>query len=314
MTEIRNDRLTAALDRAVAGGDPADLFELLRRGSGLPGVDGAGGGPKPRAGSAGAGLRPNLELARAVGHALARHEGRADRLVAALAGADDEYLRIVAALTFGARSLQGLAHPGGRAKAASDARRARPRVEQALADLQTLAEDPRHLVRAGVVDALRMRLAALGEPAVVDLAAWTDGYLQAHVALEALADRSFLTTLPAGESVIARLDEAFVLADGSPRAAERSQGMRALRQGMPAQIATFAARFPETLAWLEEKTRCTRPETREVVEGAIRSLRRTVISDVEAVRLGALLSASGKPRRDADRVVQGTRRRGRGRT
>jgi len=148
---------------------------------------------------------------------------------------------------------------------------------------------------------------------VVDLAAWTDGYLQAHVALEALAERRWLTTLPSGESVIERLDEAFVLADASPRSAERSQGMRTLRQGMPAQIALFAARFPETLAWLEKKTASTRPETREVVTGAIRALRRRGISDVEAGRLTALLEASGKPRRDADRVVHGTRRRGKGR-
>ena len=286
MTEIRSDRLAAALDRALAGGDLADLFDLLRRGSGLPGP------------------RPNFELARAVGQTLARHEGRADRLVAALAADDhDEYFRIVAAMAFAARSLPG-----------PDPRRARPRVEEALADLQELAEDPRHLVRTGIVDALRMRLTALGEPAVVDLAAWTDGYLQAHVALEALADRTWLTTLPSGESVIARLDEAFALADASPRSAERSQGMRTLRQGMPAQIATFAARFPETLAWLEKKTASARPETREVVAGAIRALRRVVLSDVEAGRLQALLDASGKPRRDADRVVHGTRRRGRGRT
>src|SRR5580692_616375 len=107
MNEIRSDRLTAALDRAVSGGDTADLLELLRRGSGLPGP------------------RPNLDLARAVGQALAGHQGRADRLVDELAGADDEYRRIVAAMTFAARSL------------AVD--RGRARVERALADLQQIA-------------------------------------------------------------------------------------------------------------------------------------------------------------------------------
>jgi hypothetical protein len=278
--DIRSERLSAALDRALSAGDAAGFFELLRRGSGLPGP------------------RPNLDLARAVGHALARHEGRADRLVAELFRSDEEYLRVVAAMTLAARSLA--------------ARRAR--VDEALAGLQALAEDPRRLVRDGVVEALRVRLAALGEPAVVDLAAWTDGYLQAHVALEALADRTWLTTLSTSASLLARLDEAFVLADASPRSAERTQGMRALRQGMPAQIAVFAARFPETLAWLSGKTASARPETREVVAAAIAALRRSVISDVEAGRLSALLAASGKPRRDADRVVHGTRRRGRGRS
>jgi hypothetical protein len=111
--------------------------------------------------------------------------------------------------------------------------------------------------------------------------------------------------------VLARLEEAFALADASPRSAERSQGMRTLRGGFPAQIAIFATRFPETLAWLAQKTACSRPETREVVAGAVAALRRTVISDVEASRLAASLEASAKPRRDADRVVHGTRKRGR---
>jgi len=285
MDDIRSERLGAALDKALAGGDLADLFDVLERGSGLPG---------PRA---------NYELARAVGQALARHEARADRIVGELCRSELEFLRVVAAMTFAARSLPG-----------PDPRRTRTRVDEALTDLQQLAEDPRHLVRSGIVEALRLRITALGEPAVVDLAAWTDGYLQAHVALEALADRKLLTTLPSGDSVLARLDEAFVLADKSPRAAERSQGMRTLRGGMPAQIVTFVGRFPATLAWLEKKAASTRPETREIVAITIKALRRNVLSDVNATRLAGILEASGKPRRDADRVVQGTRKRGRGRT
>jgi hypothetical protein len=279
MSALRSDRLAAALDRAALEGDSAALFELLRRGSGLPGP------------------RPNLDLARAAGQAIARHEARADRLVADLERSDEEYLRIVAAAAHGARSL------GGR----------RAQADRALAALQALAEDPRHLVRLGVVDALRARIGALGEPAVIDLAAWTDGYLQAHVALEALADRTLLAALPAGGALLARLEEAFALADASPRAAERSQGMRLLRSGMPAQIAAFAARFPEVLAWLEGKTASTRPETREVVAGASAALRRAVVSDVESERLSALLAASGKPPRDPSRIVAGTRKRSRGR-
>lgn len=285
MTAIRNDRLAAALDRAVDEGPTADLFDLLQRSSGLPGP------------------RPNLELARAVGAALARREARGDRLLAALASAEPEFPRIVAALALVERSLL----------AGSDKRKAAARAASALADLQILAEDARHVVRTGVIEAVRIRVEALGEPAVLELAAWTDGYLQAHVALSALADRMLLTKLPNAEPVLARLEEAFALADQSSRAAERSQGMRALRQGLPDQIAVIAARYPEAIAWLESKTASKRPETREVVAGAIRVMRRAVISDVEAQRLGALLEASAKPRRDADKVVHGTRKRGRGR-
>jgi hypothetical protein len=279
---VRSERLAAAIDRALAG-DEGELNELLRRGSGLPGP------------------RPNYELARAVGATLASHGGRADRPIDALGRSEEEFLRVVLAFTLVARSV-------------GHDRASRARAERALADLQTLAEDPRHVVRAGIVEALRDRLASMGAPAVDDLAAWTDGYLHAHIALEALADRTWLTTLPTSDALLARLEEAFVLADASPRSAERTQGMRALRQGMPSQIATFAARFPEVLAWLEKKTTSTRPETREVVAAAIRALRRAVVSDREAERLTALLDATAKPRRDADRVVQGTRRRGRGRT
>lgn len=290
MNAIRNDRLAAALDRAVDEGHTTELFELLRRNSGLPGP------------------RPNLELARAVGAALARREAQGERLLGALATSEDEFPRIVAALALAERSLLGDADKR------PDKRKAAARTATALADLQLIAEDARHVVRLGVIEALRVRLGAVGEPAVLELAAWTDGYLQANVALEALADKLLLTKLPSAEPVLARLDEAFVLADQSPRAAERSQGMRTLRQGLPAQIAVFAARYPEVLTWLEGKTASKRPETREVVAEAIRAMRRAVVSDVEAQRLSALLDASGKPRRDADRVVAGTRKRGRGRT
>jgi hypothetical protein len=284
MDDLRSERVSQALDRAVATGDGAPFFELLRRGSGLPGP------------------RPNLDLARAVGSALARHEARADRIVIELGRSSEEYLRVVAAMALAARSMPV---PSGAPK------RAPARIAEALDGLQELCEDPRHLVRAGVVEALRMRVAALGEAGVADLAAWTDGYFQAHVALSALADRPLLDALPRSEGVLARLEEAFVLADASPRSAERSQGMRTLRGGFPAQIAVFAARFPDTIAWLSQKAASKRPETREVVAGAVAALRRAVISDVEASRLSALLEASAKPRRDADRVVHGTRRRGR---
>lgn len=289
MSAIRNDRLAAALDRAVGEGDTADLVDLLHRNSGLPGP------------------RPNLDLARAVGAALARYEARADRVITELGREDSkEYLRIVAALALAARALPP---PDGKV----DKRRA-ARAETALADLQQIAEDPRHLVRVGVIDAVRLRLDALGEQVVHELSAWTDGYFQAHIALEALTDRALLNRLPSAEPVLARLEEAFTLADQSPRAAERSQGMRTLRQGLPHQIAAFAARYPETLAWLEAKTALQRPETREIVAAAVSLLRRAVISDADAQRLSAMLEASAKPRRDADKVVHGTRKRGRGRS
>jgi len=183
-----------------------------------------------------------------------------------------------------------------------------------MEQLSMLAEDPRRHVRSGVALALRLRIQTLGEPAIAELATWTDGYLQAHVALSALADRIILDALPSSAPVLARLREAFELGDTSPRAAERSQGVRTLRGELPAQIARVASRFPETIEWLTEAARAKRPETREVVAEAIRALRRaTKISDAAASRLNAALEASAPPPRDPSRIVQGTRKRSRGR-
>jgi len=183
----------------------------------------------------------------------------------------------------------------------------------AIRALHDLSDEPRHLVRMGLVSALRAIVLARGEAALRELASWTDGYLHAHVALAATADREVLDRLKSPEELLERLEEAFVLADESPRAAERSQGVRVLREGMPAQIALFAARFPEVVAWVEAKTASKRPETREVVAQSITALRRAGLRTSEATRMAGLLEASKKPPRDAAKIVKGTRKRSKGR-
>jgi hypothetical protein len=274
---LRNERIEAALTRAVAEGDTHDLFDQLSRNSGLPGP------------------RPNLDLARVVGLTIARHGARATPVLRELAADESEFPRIVAAMSYAARKIAGFDAKG------------------AMAGLQDLAEDPRHAVRRGLVEALRTLLLAKGEPVIDELAAWTDGYLQAHVVLEALSERSILDALHNAEPVLARLDEAFKLADKSPRAAERSQGVRVLRESLPNEIAAFAARFPETIAWLEGAAKIQRPESRKIVDDAIRALRKDKISDAEAKRLGDLLVASARPDRNAAKIVPGTRKRSKGR-
>src|SRR6185436_13402881 len=121
------------------------------------------------------------------------------------------------------------------------------------------------------------------------LSAWTDGFLQAHVALEALSDRTILSTVPRAGDLLDLLDPAFRLADEAPRAADRWQGVRVLRQGFPAQIAAFVARFSELFAWVLERAAATRPETREVVGLTADALARASFrkSDVDVLR-GAL--------------------------
>lgn len=273
---MKSARINAAIERALADASAADLLIMqLDRASGLPGA------------------RPNLDLARAAGAAIAAAGVRAaGPILEALLAAPSEYARIVAAQVLAHRAMDG------------DVR--------ALPALQDLAEDPRRLVRAGAVEALRTLLALRGDPVIAALAPWMDGYLQAHIAIEALADRTLLARLHDGSAVLSRLDEAFALADRSPRSAERLQGVRLLRQALPAQIAIIAARFPEALAWLEAQTRAARPETRSVVARAIAALRRAAFPSALADRLAAALAATAPPPRDPTRIVQGTRRRGKG--
>lgn len=270
------ERLEAAIVRAIATGILRDLWDELGRGSKLPSPT------------------PNLELARAVGARLARERGKAQGVLTTLFESTDEFGRIVAAMTFSARALQGFDRRGS------------------LAGLEGLAEDGRKHVRTGLVAALRDILAAEGEKGIEALAILSDGYLHAHLLLEALADRHLLDGLPRHEPVLQCLEAAYRLADDSPRAAERSQGVRLLRSAMPAQIAVFAARFPEVLTWLtEHAARAERPESREILEATIGTLRKRSLPRAAADRLAEVLKGSAKPARDAARVVHGTRKRAR---
>ncbi len=301
---LRNPKIDAAIERAVQLGDPAELLALLDRSSGLPARRSGGRAPGPDLGPNAPLPRVNMDLARAVGAAIADRGAPAEPLVRALCSSTEEYALIVAA-----QALSALAARAGRP---SRARGARGGLDP-LDELGQLAEDPRRIVRDGVVAALRAVIAARGDALVGELSSWTDGYLQAYVALEALAERTLLAGLSAGAEVVARLEEAFAVSDRSPRADERLQGLRLLRQGMPAQIAALAGRFPEVVRWLEEKTQVERPESRDVVAQAIAALRKGSFSDAEAARLAAALSASAPPPRYLARIVQGTRKRSKGR-
>lgn len=270
-------RLEAAIDEAIATSSLTSLLDVLERRSNLPGT------------------RPNLEFARTAGIAIAARRGRADALVRALLSLTGEYQLIVCAQVLAQRALAGI-----------DAR-------SAMQKLHDLADEPRHLVRLGVIAAVRDIIAARGDDALAELSSWTDGYLHAHVVLEALADRQVLDKLQSPARLLERLDEAFVLADVSPRAAERTQGLRSLREGLPAQVAVMAGRFGEVIDWVSGKTVMQRPETREVVRNVIGALRKANLKDAEALRLLGALDATAKPPRNPDRIVAGTRKRSKGR-
>jgi hypothetical protein len=282
MTELRNAAIAAAVDRAVARGSHAELFALLRRFSGLPG---------PRA---------NEKLAWGVAHAVGGFGPRGDALVRDLCTpARDpekgtaEFLPIVGAFCLAVRFASGAS------------------AETVLRDLRPLSEDSRHLVRAGVVAALGEMGRTAGDELAAALAAWTDGYLSAAVALEAMAVRSWLDALRSPASALPRLDEAFALVEAAPRADQRSQGYRELLKTFPEASAKLMDRFPDaTLAWLESKAGTEHVELREALTELARRIGSHGHARGKLERFEKLFAASAPPRRDPKTYVGPTRQRG----
>ncbi len=269
------EKLCAA---ALAGSPPRDFFDALLRASGTPGP------------------RPNVDLARAVGAAIANAGANGDALTKELLARRETYLLRVGLMALAARA----ARPSDRTRA--------------LEALHDLADAPVKETRDAVIDALASVVAAQGDEVLPKLQAMTDGFLHAFVALEAITARPSLDRLKNADEVLLRIGEAFDLADESSRAAERAQGVRLLREGLADQIARVAGRFPETLAWIEERLARTRPETREVMNQTLVALRKRSIGDAESARLRGLFDSHAPKPRDPSRIVKGMRRRGKLRT
>lgn len=273
--EVRNDKIVKLLDDVLDGADPRALFDALVRLSGMP-------GPKP-----------NLELARAVGARIAQRGGDGLALTDELLDARHPYLVRV--------GLQALASRASDPKDPSGA----------LKKLHDAADEGEKAARDAVVESLVDVIAARGDGVLPKLASFTDGFLHAFVALEALTTRKALDAVKDGAAATARLDEAFTLADLSSRADERAQGVRLLRESLPNHVARLAARFPEARAWLEEKFTIERPESRDVIGLALVALRKLGLAEADAERLTAAFEQHSPVRRDAARVIEGTRKRGR---
>lgn len=292
--ELRSDKLRTALDAALAGGPTETLFVLLERASGLPGP------------------RPNVELMRAVGARIAAAGRAGDALVDRLEAGPDAAqrrdphpaARCVSLPRYALFALAASASLSGKAHAAAASR--------ALSRLHDRSDEPEHEKRDSVIEALALVVEARGDEVAIQLSQFMDGFLHAHVALEALTRKGPLATLKDPAILIARFEEAFALADAAPRSADRAQGVRLLRASMPAQIARAIVRFAELEGWLETKLELERPETREVVASTVALLRKT-LGEGEADRLRARHDASAKPPRDPRSVVPGTRKRSRGR-
>lgn len=271
---LKSDRIEAALTTALEGGSTRALFELLERASGMPGP------------------RPALDALKAFGARIASEGKAGEDLVGTLLESQKTSLYYVGVMAVGARA-------------------ARPDGDRSLAELMELADETSKERRDAVIEALVVALAARGDKAARVIRPLADGYLHAYVALEALTHPRVIERLQAS-SVLDVLSEAFAAADDSPRAAERTQGLRLLREGFPKQIAKAAVRYPEAIDFIRERSTWERPETRDILTDAIRGLRK-ILGEADADKLRLELESHAKVPRYEARIVKGTRKRSRGR-
>jgi len=272
---LKSDRIEAALVAALAGEPPEPFFDLVDRTSGMPGP------------------RPHTDVLRAFGLRIAS-EGKRGGVLRELLLEQDK----LSLLYVGTMALSAAAEKADE--------------KRCLTQLVALADEPLKERRDTVIDALVFVLAARGDEAARFITPLADGYLHAFVVLEALTTRKVLDKLTDADSVLTMLGDAFKLADEAPRAAGRSQGLRVLRSGLPIQIVKCAARFRETLPWIEERLETPRPETREVLAATVSGLRK-LLGDAETDRYRARYDTGAKPPRDPTRKIKGMRNRSKGR-
>lgn len=284
---FRNDALPRALDEAI-GGDARSLFELLARLGGLPGP------------------RPNEGIIAAFAVECGARGAKADALVARMARLDVdaapgatkyEIIPICAVAALGARGAL------------------EPTAMRVLSTLHDCAEDLRYRVRDEVAKALARIGEQRGEPLVHDVSDWMDGFFHAAAVLEALASPKWLARIGAPDAVIARLDEAFVLARDAPRAAARYPGFKALLDGLAKAPVEAAARFGVPVFNLLERWSASKdPAMRAIVEKVTGSQKLAGRFAKEIARVRAALATTEAPRRDPRTYVGPTRGRGRKRS
>ncbi len=281
---VRDPLVVQALEAALDG-DVRALVGPLGRHSGLPGP------------------RPNLAFAQAVAAHLAAMGPRSDRLVRALAQVDSTWAPAGTTAEF--LPLCGALAQAARYRAGRDRR-------GALATLHAMAEDRRWLVR----EAVELSLKTIGgidpDALAAELASWTDGYLHASVALDALTAQSLLDRLTTPDAVLDRLDEAFHLASSAPRSHERSQGWRTLVSALARASSAVLGRFGALAAERLAPHALTKvPELRQALAEGLHHARgaRTGGDALDTVRQA--LVTSEPTVRDPRTIVGPTRGRGR---
>jgi hypothetical protein len=211
-----DDPLARALDEAVAGRS-ATLFDLLARGSRLPG---------PRA---------NAALAEAFAQTCRGRGAATDKVVLAMAA-------LTADEAPGATALEFIPVCGVLALAARAT--ADPAVRTPfVAELHARADDLRFRVRDAVIEGIARIGGAAGDALAASVASWMDGYFHAAAVLRAMGREPWLASLNDAAPVLERLDEAFVLARDAPRAAARYPGHKALLEALRETPPRLAMRF-----------------------------------------------------------------------
>jgi hypothetical protein len=237
------DPLSRALDEAISG-RRAPLFDLLARGSHLPG------------------LRMNDALADAFAAACRARGARGDEVAAALA-------RLTPNEAPGATALEFLPVCGLRAigaRAASDAA-ARERL---VSELHAHADDARYRAREAVVEALGKVGGAAGDDLARSAASWMDGYFHAAAVLRALVSEAWIGSLRDAGAVVARFDDAFTLIRGAPRAAARWPGHKELLVALEGSLPLAAAHFGVPVFDMVERWAAVEdPVLRELIERVI---------------------------------------------
>ncbi|MCA9585491.1 MAG: hypothetical protein KC657_09045 [Myxococcales bacterium] len=281
---LRDAALVRAFTDAVAG-KTEGLYASLAFSSRLPGP------------------RPNLDLAEAVALECVAKGASAERLVTAMTtlgaveapgGSPYEFIPMVGVIAVGALG--------------ASLAKFRPR---AVALLHDAATDLRYRVRGVVPSALARIGEVEGDALVASTADWTDGYFHAAALVLALAEERWLAALDDRDEVLARLDEAFSLAETAPRAAERYPGRKALVEALAEVPVALTVRFGQpVLELLARHSKTKMPELREAIEKTLASKKISGrhVDGVAMVR--AALAASETAPRDPTRLIKGMRGRG----
>jgi hypothetical protein len=285
---MRSDDASPDLDgliRLAEKGQLARVFDFLRRRSRLPGP------------------RPNLELATEFGAACARAGRGGEELATKLATLDANEAPGATELEF--LPLCGVVALGAvAAKDPSAASRVLPLLQEAASDL-------RWRVRDAVPGALSSLGAKLGGGLLGEVEGFMDSFFPATAVLIAMAHPAWLSRILEPTLLLARLEEAFLLARGANRSAERYPGYKALVVALGTAPAELAARFgAPVFDLLARMSDVKEPVLRDAIAKNLANPKVARRFAGDAHRVERALEESAPKPRDPRSDVGPTRRRG----